>query len=400
MTVPAPINQTGLRVDSIVLNSFTNDSRVLKSGKSLVAAGYQVRVIALHDGSELASKETIDGIAVYRVELRSKGWSKWKPVQLLKYAEFVFRVCRDYQGAEILHCNDLNALFAGVVCKCVSRNKPLIVYDAHEHESERNGFSTLMRRVTRWVERALLPHADRVITVSSSIADDYEKIYRIARPEVIYNAPYFSERLGSNILRTRLGIAERQKIFLYQGALVPGRGIEVALRVFERVNSELCLVVVGGGPLAHLVQQASARCSNIFHVGMVSPADLAELTCSADYGIALIENTCRSYYMCMPNKLFEFMMAELPVVVSNMLELEGFVTKYRVGVVSGASESDLNSAIHAIVGGDYEGYVRNIRVVKSMFTWEQQERKLIGLYDSLAGVNRSTLLDTFPVREG
>lgn len=377
----------GKRVTCIVLNSFVNDSRVLRTCRSLISAGYWVEIIALHDGqSGLPEHEVVHGISVHRVKLSTKRWWRARAVQHLKYLEFLVRVCRRYRESDIYHCNDLAALPIGVMCRLLSRGMARIVYDAHEHESERNGFSPMMRCMTRVVERALIRYADRVITVSPSIAEDYERLYGVPRPEVIYNVPYYIEKRQTDQLRGSLGIGNTQSIFLYQGALTKGRGIETMLRVFAGLGDRYCLVLIGDGPLSSMIQEWARRYANIFHIPAVEPMSLWELTFSADYGIALIENTCRSYYLCLPNKLFEFMMAELPVIVSDMFELERFVRTHGVGIVSVVAEDELRKSVMAIVEADRERYVSNIRAVKARYTWERQEATLTSVYGRVSGL--------------
>ena len=379
-----------MRIFNIVLNNFANDSRVLKISKSLSAAGHEVTVVALHDGrSDLPQRESMHGFQVRRVLLKSKTWSRWKPVQFIKYFEFVLTASRLCADADILHCNDLNALFVGVVCRIRSRGRVRVVYDAHEHESERNGFSPAARVATRWFERMLISVPDRVITVTPSIADDYVRLYGIRTPDIIYNAPHYVEKKERNLLRSLCGIRPDQRIFVYQGALIRGRGIDILLDTFASLDERYCLVVIGGGVLASRVQSYAERHRNIFYVPAVDPLKLWEYTFSADYGIALIENTCKSYYMCLPNKLFEFMMAELPVIVSDMLELERFVAQYEVGVVSRVSQYALRDSIEAIAAADREQYVEKIRQVKRKYTWQEQELTLLALYEDVARLSDS-----------
>jgi glycosyltransferase involved in cell wall biosynthesis len=378
------------KVACIVLNNFVNDSRVLKTCRSLLSHGYSTEVIALHDGRlDLPDSETVHGVPVHRIRLATKRWSRLGAVQVLKYFEFVARAARRARSADICHCNDLAALLVGAIGRVLSRGRLRVVYDAHEHESERNGFAPWQRFLTRQLERLLLRWADCVITVSPSIAEDYVRLYGIKAPAVIYNAPYYVEKRRKDLLRERLGIEPSRKIFLYQGTLIHGRGIELLLRVFAGLDQRCCLVLIGGGPLSSSIQQHAREHDNIFHIPFVDPLALWELTFSADFGIALIENTCRSYYFCLPNKLFEFMMAELPVVVSNMFELERFVTTHAVGVVSKVSEQALRGSIVALLQADQDRLVTNIRAVKALYTWEQQEAKLLELYANLGGVSSS-----------
>jgi glycosyltransferase involved in cell wall biosynthesis len=347
-------------------------------------------VIALHDGrSDLPESEIVHGVPVRRIRLATKRWSRLGAVQVLKYCEFVARAVRRARSTDICHCNDLSALLVGAIARVLSRGRLRVVYDAHEHESERNGFAPWQRFVTRQLERLLLRWADCVITVSPSIAADYVRLYGIETPAVIYNAPYYVEKRSRNLLREQLGIDPSRKIFLYQGALIRGRGIEVLLRAFAALDERCCLVLIGGGPLAASIQQHAREHDNIFYVPFVDPLALWEYTFSADFGIALIENTCRSYYLCLPNKLFEFMMAELPVIVSSMFELERFVTTHAVGVVSDVSAQALRRSVTELLHADQERLVSNIRAVKALYTWEQQEAKLLELYAGLGGVSSS-----------
>src|SRR5690606_10004257 len=279
----------GLKVCSVVLNDFVNDYRVLKTSRSLAAAGYEVRVIALHDGkSSLPEREVVHGIPVDRLKLTTKRWWRTPVIQHLKYFEFVVRACRETKGADVYHCNDLSALPVGIICKYLSKGRARIVYDAHEHESERNGFSPLMRFLTRRLESLIIRFADRVITVSPSISTDYARLYGIAPPAVVYNAPMYVEKQPKDLLRQRFRIGSTQKIFVYQGGLFKGRGIEILLRVFADLDDDLCIVLMGGGPLEGLAQDFASKHSNLLHIPTVDPMGLWELTFPADYGIALI----------------------------------------------------------------------------------------------------------------
>jgi len=92
-------------VVSIVLNNFTNDSRVLKEAISLQKAGYEVKVIALwEDGLE--EYEIIENISVHRIKLKSRSWSKNRLIQIVKYIELIYKLIKGYRDIDIIHCND------------------------------------------------------------------------------------------------------------------------------------------------------------------------------------------------------------------------------------------------------------------------------------------------------
>jgi glycosyltransferase involved in cell wall biosynthesis len=82
------------------------------------------------------------------------------------------------------------------------------------------------------------------------------------------------------------------------------------------------------------------------------------------------------------------MMAELPVIVSDMFELKRFVEQHSVGLVTEVSDEGVQAAVLELVATDRRQYIANIRKVKSYYTWEEQETKLLRLYSELLGPDR------------
>ena len=130
----------------IVLNNFVNDIRVYKECKSLSLAGYDAIVVSLHDNN-LNEFETINGIKVHRIKLKTRKWSKHKPIQFIKYIEFIIKFIKIYKNYDIFHCNDLNTLPIGVLIKKYFNKNAKILYDAHEYEIERSGNSKYEKKI-------------------------------------------------------------------------------------------------------------------------------------------------------------------------------------------------------------------------------------------------------------
>ena len=212
-------------VASIVLNNFLNDSRVLKEAISLRNNNYKVCVVALHE-NDLAEEEKIDDILVRRVKLFSRNWSKSKFVQIFKYFEFLYKACHLVKKNDIIHCNDLKALPVGFLVKTFFNSQVKIVYDAHEYESEINGYSHFERRASYYLEKLFIKKANVVFTVSFSIANEYKRIYNIDKPLIILNAPPYKEIIKvnktHNLFRNKFNINDDQKIFISQGGLSKG----------------------------------------------------------------------------------------------------------------------------------------------------------------------------------
>lgn len=373
------------KVTSIVLNNFKNDSRVLKENISLQKAGYKVKVVALYE-EPLEEYENVQNIPVNRIKLKTRSWSKNKMIQILKYFEFIYKVIKQYKNSSIIHCNDLNTLPIGVIIKKFFNKDAKIVYDAHEYEiNDTPNESRYKIKMKYILENFLIKYADKVITVSDSIANEYVKLYGIEKPALVLNTPPYKDIQKKNIFRETFGIQENQTIFLYQGGLSHGRGIEILLETFKTIDDENAVIVfMGYGSLENMIKKTSKEYKNIYLHQAVSTTALLDYTSSADFGISTIEDSCLSYRYCLPNKLFEYLMAEIPVIVSNLYEMRRLVKINRIGIVAEENTPQgLKKAIKEAVKLDKEELKTNIQKVKTIYNWEEQEKVLLNVYKGL-----------------
>ena len=372
------------KIISIVLNDFLNDSRVLKENISLQKAGYDVKIVALHEGS-LKEFDEVQNVPVHRIKLKSRDWSKNRFVQLIKYFEFIYLVTKRYKHNNIFHCNDLNTLPIGVIVKVFFNRNVKIVYDAHEYEiNDKPNQSRLSIKLHYVLEKLLIKYADGVITVSNAIADAYAKLYGIKKPALVLNTPVYQEIEKKDIFRERFNIPKEKTVYLYQGGLSRGRGIETLLETFTQVDAQNIIVFMGYGPLTGMVQEYALKYANIFYHEAVSPDILLDYTCSADFGILFYENSCLNHDYCSPNKMFEYLMAEIPVIVSNLYEMKKIVNEYKIGIVAeDNSVEGLKQAIEGSKALDQEEVQINIKNIKKIYNWEAQEKVLLNVYKSL-----------------
>lgn len=379
-----------MRVHSLVLNNFTNDVRVHKEAVTLAAAGHDVTVVALwQQGLPLA--ESGHGYRVHRLRLRTRTWRGGRLAPLFKYLEFAYRVMRfaGQHPADVFHANDANTLPAAWLA--MRRFRVALVYDAHELETGRNfGNSTLAgfyQRFWSLPERLLIRKADAVITVCESIADALVQLYGISRPTVVINCPEKREIVRSNRLREELRIPPDLRIVLYQGAVASGRGLEPFLDAVQDVSG-VAAVVLGDGPLLQGLRERaqSGALERVFLPGKVPLSALADYTASADIGITTIQATCRSYYYALPNKLFEYIHAGLPVVGSDLPEIARVIRSFDVGEVVDPDDSGaIADALRRLLDDRrYREARANTRRAAEIYNWQHESAKLLALY---AGLN-------------
>jgi glycosyltransferase involved in cell wall biosynthesis len=372
-----------IKVASLVFNEFVNDSRVLKESLSLASHGYKVEVIA-HGDKDLAQEEKKENLKIKRLNYLDRKVTKSKWAKLKIYISWIKEVIYYVKKFDIVHCNDLNTLPIAFVLKTFYNKDIKVVYDAHEYETEMNGLSGVSKQIIKILEKFLISYIDKTITVSDGIADEYVRLYDIEKPALVLNTPIYKNIEKKDIFREIFGITPDKTIFLYQGSLSKGRGIEVILETFKQLDLSNTIVFMGYGQLEDIIIEESKQYENIYFHKAVSPDVLLDYTTSADFGISTIEDTCLSYHYCLPNKMFEYIMAEVPVIVSNLPEMKKIVVDNEVGVAT--EENSIEGLKEAIIKAsklDKAKINNNLKKLKMVYNWKEQEKVLLNVYKGL-----------------
>lgn len=381
------LNNKQLRAVLIVLNNFNPDGRVLKEANSLVNQNLFVSVCAMHE-SGLAENENRDGLDVQRIRLRSRSLPKIRIIQIFKYLEFIFRAIARFRSYDIAHCNDLNALPIGVLMKCFNR-KLCLIYDAHEYEihtSSKQGPLSIKLRF--YMEGFLIKFTNGVIVTSQADSVEYGKLYKIPEPNIVMNCPVFSPTIEDRgLFRSKFNIPSEQVIYIYQGALTEARGIRVMLETFSGIEDDsACIVFMGFGYMQATIEEYALRHKSIHVHPAVSPEELHKYTASADCGIIFMANTCANHNYALPNKLFEYVMADIPTLTTPLQEITRIVNEHNIGFVSSGEDTDsLSTLVHTIKKQDIEALKPALQNARTVFTWENQEKIMFSTYQ--AGIN-------------
>lgn len=380
-----------MKVNLIALNPFTNDARVHKTARTLVSAGYEVVVTALwKDG--LAENELSSGYRIIRIKLRNyKGWGG--AISLIaKYFEFAWKVWRlaEKDHATIYHAYDANTLPAAWMAARRTRSK--LVYDARELETGRNFSAShlpgIIRRFWALPEKLFIQQAAAIIVTSQSHANELIRLYRIPAPWLVKNCPEMYSLGKSNRIREELAIPDSDKIVLYQGRIAPGRGIENLFKAIQPLP-HIVVVALGDGPsLDDLRYRATqGEWQRVFLPGKVPLEELLSYTSSADVGSVLIEDICLSYRLSLPNKLFEYIQAGLPVIGSNLPEIASVILEHEIGeVINPENIPDITRAISRLLDDPfrYHEIHSNVQRAAQLYNWENESKKLLQAYSSIA----------------
>jgi glycosyltransferase involved in cell wall biosynthesis len=302
---------------------------------------------------------------------------------------------------DIVHANDLSTLGLGVKIKKKHRSK--LIYDSHELETDRNLKLSFVQKLTRnYVEKKCIKYADRVITVSESIANHLSKLYSIKKPLVIYNAPNLkhlkiNSSFKESIFREHIKDISNVNIILYIGLISFNRGLENLVSSFDKFLQEPInkktnhLFIIG--PMSEAFRSSNLDlfdlCRNNNNIHILPPVpqiDIPNVLKNANISVIPIQNCCKSYDFCLPNKLFESVFSYLPIAASNLFELSMFIKKYKCGeIFDPADPEDIAKKITKILLSDKKIYIndRKIEEIKKLYSLEIQNQNLIDLYSRI-----------------
>lgn len=373
----------------IYQSTFVHESRMLKITRSLVQQQVfpRVIIIARHEGGLPTTEEIDEQRSVRRVATWFPA-SGSLPIKVAGTLEWLFRVALILLSYRVscINCHSLMVLPIGVWVKLFKG--ATLVYDTHELETETAKLRGLRKRLAKWTEWLFIRWADETIVVGDAIADWYQQAYPNQRIHVVRNVPNArtsaiatpSDQTSECHFRRQFAIPAESMIFLYQGALSVGRGIELLLETFSQLPSSHHLVLMGYGSYQPMIEDAARQYGNIHFHQAVKPDQLADYTRCADVGLCLIENICLSYYYSLPNKLFEYLQAGIPVIGSEFPEIQSVIKSTACGWTTPLNVSDLSQLLLGLDRANIEKTADRTSQAAANLCWEREEEKLLAIY--------------------
>lgn len=354
-----------------VSNDINNDQRLHRTCSELSKTNFNVLVIGRKkkNSTPLNKKYKTKRITM----LFSRG--------VLFYAFFNLRLffILLFSKKDILYANDLDTLLANY---WVSRlqNKPLI-FDSHELFSEVPELETrkFSKKVWRFLEDKIIPKLKHVITVSKGIKHHYKELYNI-EATVVKNVP-ITESLEIEEID---GISKKQKIIWYQGSVNVGRGLELMIDTIPFLEN-YTFVIAGNGDILEKLEQKVLQLeleNKVKFLGKLKPLELKKLTPNATVGMSLEEDLGLNYRYAMPNKIFDYIQAEVPVIVSNLPDMSNLVHNTNVGEV--LQERTPKALAELILVMEQNNYKKALSKAKKQLSWEVEKENLLSVVNSVS----------------
>lgn len=355
-----------------VTNDLATDQRVDKICNTLKTLGHDVILIG---------RCYKDSNPIKR-NYQTKRFNLWFNKGALFYANYNIRLFIFLLSTKptVLWSNDLDTLPSNFLYSKIKNIK--LIFDSHEY------FTQVPELINRpftqkfWkrIEKYILPKLKNVLTVSQSIANLYEQEYNI-KVNLLRNVPLLNKKF---IEVENIKVAGK-KIVIYQGAINVNRGIQQMVEAMQYLDNTL-LYIIGSGDVFNeiekLIQQLKLQ-NKVTLLGRIPLEKLHGYTIQADLGLSLEEDAGLNYRFALPNKLFDYIQAEIPVLVAPLPEIKKMVTLYQVGeIIDNYNPKHIAEKINFMFSNQLQinSWKANAKKAALELNWEKEQQVILTLF--------------------
>ena len=361
-----------------VTNDLVTDQRVHKTCTTLQKMGYKV----IETGRLLPNSLPLDRpYATRRMELLFRKGPQF-------YAEYNIRLFFYllFAKVDLIFSNDLDTLLASYLVSKI-RGKRLI-YDTHEYFTETPELVNRPKTQYIWkkIEQFIFPRLNNIITVNKSIANLYEQKYG-KKVNVVRNIPlsFTPEHLKS---RAELQLPTDKKILILQGTGINiDRGAEEVCMAMQYLENTM-LLIAGSGDVVPVLKEIVTKYNlgqKVVFKDKMPFSELRQYTINSDLGLAVDKNTNLNYHFSLPNKLFDYIHSQIPVLSSRLVELEQIISQHDIGYYIENHNPKHIAEVIATIFDDAQSYKikkQNTIKAKEELCWENEEKTLLNIINS------------------
>ena len=373
-----PSNKT--RVVFSVTNCICFDQRVLKIAETVRKLDCDITIVGRKRGNCCESDPVPFRTIRFRMIFK-KGFLFYK---FFNIRLFIYLLFHKY---DLLVANDLDTLLPNFLISKL-RHLPL-VYDSHEYFTgvpELNG-RPFVKWVWKVIEQSIFPHLKNVLTVSEPIASLYEKMYHV-KVSVVRNMSRNADDI-TPYSRDEMGISKDDFLIIFQGTGINiDKGGEELIEAVN-VSAGVSLLIAGAGDVVPFLEER-VKTLKIDHrvkfVSSVSWEELMRYTKAADVGMCLEKDTNLNYRFSLPNKLFDYISAGIPVVASDLPETGKIIREYDCGIlISNVSPENISEVIAVLKNRPEKlaQFRKNAAEASKSLNWEIESKKVVEFYKQL-----------------
>lgn len=300
---------------------------------------------------------------------------------------------------DVYHFHDVELLPIGVILGLLT--DAVVIYDVHENVEDVLAHKPLFPRPVRpfvasavsLLERTLARFVDGIVAASPDIAERFEG-YEEVTTVTNYPRRTWAEETD---LDEGGATADGEVRFVYCGLLSAERGILTLIDAIDRVPGEYDVSLSLGGKYAspeieERIERRAAESDRVELVGwQPTLADVIDLFRESDVGLLCFHpDPNKTNAVHRSNKLFQYMAAGLPIVVSDVGDWRRLVEEVGCGVAVDPEDPDAIATAMARLASDPDRRFRFGRngheAALARFNWDAQCEELLGVYERLTGV--------------
>ena len=358
-----------------VINDLVTDNRVNKTCNVLIDSGYDVILI----GRVLPGSLPLPAWRFRAIRMKllfKKGPLFYFFFNLRLFFKLLFL------KTDLLFANDLDTLLPNYL---VSKLKRIpLIYDSHELFTEVPELlhSPFKKKIWLSIEKRIIPKLKTCITVNDSIARIYQDKYMVPF-HVIRNIPQ-QIQMNKKVSSLELNIPQDKKIMILQGAGINiDRGAEELLEAMEFVNDAI-LYIIGSGDVWPILEKKikdKKLQDKVVLIKKIPKEQLMAYTLNADLGISIDKNTNPNYFNSLPNKIFDYLHAGIPILASRLPEIEKIITKYNAGIfIESHDPASIAETINVFFRSSLgEEMKKNALIAARELNWEPERQKYLDI---------------------
>ncbi|MBK6983712.1 MAG: glycosyltransferase [Bacteroidetes bacterium] len=368
------------RIIVSVINDLVTDQRVARTCSVLFELNYQVLLVGRQQkASKSLEKRDYD---CKRMKLLFEQGPQF-------YVFFNIRLffVLLFTKADALLANDLDTLLPNYL---VSKLKGIpLIYDSHEIFCEvpelQNNPSK--KRIWEKLESWIVPKLKYCITVNQSIANYFTNKYKV--PFIfVRNIPHYPKIVGLKS-RSELNLPLTKKIVILQGAGINvQRGAEELVEAFQYLDDNYLLLIIGSGDVIHQLKENTIKYqlqNKVKFIDKIPASELRHYTSNANLGVTIDKDSNMNYHFSLPNKVFDYMHAGIPILATKLPEIENLINAYHIGTfIENHDPKHIASQIHDFLSSkEYLEYKSNTVIAAVANNWKFEKQKLVDLIKTI-----------------
>jgi len=364
-----------------VISDVYTDQRVLRTANTLLELNFSVHIIGRKIKEKTIPSKIKYPYQIYHINpIFRKSVLMYACFNIMLLCKLIFLVVKNRKKFILLYSNDLDTLLPNYIISKIFQLK--LIYDSHElftEVPELQGKS-IKKKIWETIEKIILPKLPFAITVNESIAQWYQKKY----PTKFYVIRNISIPISVNKIKTReeLGLPPDKKVIILQGTGINiHRGAEELVQAMQFLDDSYCLLIIGGGDVINILHQMTKdlKISHKIIFKNRMPADeLYHYTCNSDLGISIDKPNNLNYLYSLPNKIFSYIQAHIPILSSKLPEIEKIITHFNIGnfIENHQPEHIAEKIKESIHHKDYQLWKQNTYIAEKELSWEKEKQTL------------------------